>query len=60
MRFVIEPIACDGEAFGDWPCVEVARILRELASRIDGDAEGTQGTLRDANGNRVSGWRFES
>lgn len=59
MRFIIEPIACDNETFGDWPGIEIARILRDLANRVDGDAEGTHGTLRDLNGNRVSSWRFE-
>lgn len=59
MRFIIEPIACDNAAFGDWPGIEVARILRELADKVDGDAEGTRGFLRDLNGSTVSSWRFE-
>lgn len=46
----------DGAAFDDAPASEIARILRETATRIqeDGDSEGF---LRDANGNAVGSWR---
>lgn len=42
----------EGEAFATQPASELARILREVAQRIqeDGDSEGS---LRDINGNRV-------
>jgi hypothetical protein len=45
----------NGEAF------EVARILRDLAERIEaGDLWDTEiGNLRDLNGNKVGGWRFD-
>lgn len=47
-------IVCDNAAFGDTPLVEVARILRELAIRIeDENAKGFVATLRDINGNKV-------
>lgn len=50
-------INLEGAAFFDAddrhdPGPEVARILRALAKRVDGDGE-TAGTLRDANGNHV-------
>lgn len=57
MKFTVE-IECDNAAFADWPGLEVARILRDVANRVDGDAEGTHGTCRDANGNRVGSWAF--
>lgn len=57
MQFLLN-IHCNNAAFGDWPGIEVARILREQANRVDGDTEGTHGTIRDSNGNRVGEWRF--
>jgi hypothetical protein len=57
MKFELK-IECDNDAFGDWPGIEVARILRDVANRVDGDAEGTHGGVRDANGNTVGEWRF--
>ena len=60
MRFIVEPIDCDNDAFGEIiPGIEVARILRELAERLDNDMAGAKGVLRDVNGNVVSSWRFE-
>lgn len=53
-------IETTNEAFGDWPGNEVARILRDLANRVDGDSEGMTGTCRDLNGNRVGSWAFEA
>jgi len=57
MRFQLL-ISCNNAAFGDWPSIEVARIMRELAKRVDGDCEGREGTVRDANGNTVGTWAF--
>lgn len=46
-------IDCDNAAFED--CGEVARILRELAERVDGREahDMDEIILRDVNGNRV-------
>lgn len=48
-------IQMDNAAFEDNQGGEVARILRELASKIDGDSslEGVYYNLRDINGNKV-------
>lgn len=46
-------IKCDNAAFADDPGAEVARILREAASRFErGDREVV---LSDCNGNKVGG-----
>ena len=48
-------------AFADDPG-ELARILRELADKLDGRFDpdaGISGGLRDANGNTVGQWRNE-
>ena len=47
-------IATDNEAFGDEPEVEVARILRQIASRIEQGE--TDGRTRDSDGNMVGDW----
>lgn len=40
---------------------EVARILRELAERVEsGLPTGDTATVRDANGNAVGEWRYQS
>jgi hypothetical protein len=49
-------IEMDNAAFEDDPTAEVARILREVAKRIDGHPHFSPGhdqPLRDANGNEV-------
>lgn len=51
MKFKIE-IKCDNAAFGDEPAYEVARILWELAKRIERDGDLAY-PLHDINGNRV-------
>ena len=49
-------IDSDNEAFSDGNAAgEVARILRELAARIEDSHDGS-GNLRDFNGNRVGHW----
>jgi hypothetical protein len=35
---------------------ELARILRDVATRIDGASDLALGDARDINGNRVGGW----
>ena len=43
---------CSNAAFDDAPASEVARILRDLATRIEQEGPAYV-VLRDANGNRV-------
>jgi hypothetical protein len=57
MEFTLN-IECDNAAFGDDSAergFEIARILRELAERIEASGAGSLSgwTLRDVNGNRV-------
>lgn len=56
-------INCDNAAFtGEesyGPCYEVARILREVADRINGHLHFSPGhsqSIRDINGNQVGGF----
>ena len=44
----------DNAAFEDCPEAEIARILRALAGKVERGE--TDGTVRDANGNRVGEW----
>lgn len=49
-------IACNGAAFdGENSGAEIARILRQIAERIELDSEGVEFSmnLRDVNGNTV-------
>lgn len=47
-------IACDNAAFQDEPTIEIARILRELADRVERrDQPESPIGLRDINGNTV-------
>ena len=55
MRYFLE-LDLDNAAFEDNPGLEVARILREVADRVDGYSfrnPRTVSPLRDINGNRV-------
>ena len=45
-------IETDNAAFDDQPATELARILRDLAARIESDPESYI-VLRDVNGNKV-------
>lgn len=38
---------------------EMARILRELADKVEECSAGGEGLLRDYNGARVGSWRLE-
>jgi hypothetical protein len=53
-------VDCENAAFEEWQA-EIARILRELAHKLDQD-DGRRdlggGYLMDVNGNRVGDWRF--
>lgn len=46
----------DSAAFSDQCPAEVARILRELAGRIESGLQLERGALWDINGNRVGSW----
>ena len=50
MRFILE-IECDNAAFSDSKSVEVARILHELADKIEDDCD--EYYIKDINGNSV-------
>jgi len=56
MKFTVE-IQCDGAAFDDDPTCEVARLLRQVASRVEKDGE-PRGGLVDGNGNSVGSYGF--
>jgi len=53
-------IETSNAAFADDPAGEVARILRDLAERIEGYgvAPASAMSLRDANGNAVGEWSY--
>jgi len=46
-------IKTDNEAFGEFPEVEVARILRKLADKIETNGGLDDVSLMDVNGNKV-------
>lgn len=48
----------DNAAFGDEPEWETARLLREVATRLE-TSNDYEGPIRDANGNTVGTYRFE-
>lgn len=57
MRFSLE-IACDNAAFADDTTGEVARILRAVADRLDGQFIGPSISMLDGNGNHVGEAEF--
>ena len=57
MTFSLE-ITCNNAAFEEGAHLEVARILRELADRLEADETIKQLKLRDVNGNTVGTARF--
>lgn len=46
----------DNAAFDDAPASETARILREIARKIEQAADLGGGPVRDANGNTIGHW----
>ena len=59
MRFTLE-MHCDNAAFADHgEPVEVARILHDLADRLERDGDQRDRVLLDINGNRIGVARFE-
>ena len=46
----------DNAAFEDCPEAEIARILRNIADRVDQGSD--EGVAMDANGNRVGTWSW--
>lgn len=50
--------ATDNAAFDDMPATESARILREIARKIETGEQLGGGPIRDANGNRIGHWEL--
>jgi len=58
MKFKLE-LTADNDAFDvNLPGLEVARILRETADRLDQQPGLVTGMLRDLNGNHVGKWEL--
>jgi hypothetical protein len=47
-------------AFDDMPGLEIARILRALADKLESANGATNGPIHDSNGNRVGAYSFET
>lgn len=52
-------VNCDGAAFDDGPATELARILRDLAKRIE-DEGPDAADLFDVNGNKVGAFNIRA
>lgn len=50
--------ATDNAAFDDNPGHEAARILREIAAKLDRGDDLGGGPVRDSNGNKVGRWEL--
>lgn len=57
--FTLE-VSTDNDAFAGGAGPEVARILRDLADKVEEHSAGGEGLLRDYNGARVGSWRLEA
>ncbi len=57
MRFSVY-IDCDGDAFAEDPTPEIARLLKQIAQRMEQDGESCGG-LRDTNGNSCGGFEYK-
>jgi hypothetical protein len=53
-------IALRGDAFTPEPGPELARLLREVAEKLDSEAVVSAGLVQDLNGNRCGTWWVES
>ena len=51
---------CDSDAFADQPEIEIARLLRHAATRVEQGFFGRHSAMqvRDINGNTVGRWEF--
>lgn len=59
MKFTLT-IDCDNVAFDASPALEVQRILRSAARRVEAQGLRTSNTgLFDGNGNKVGQWTYE-
>ena len=58
MRFILEPIDCDNEAFQPDAYREIVSCLRDIANRLERN-RSTYGQVNDSNGNKVSFFRIE-
>jgi hypothetical protein len=54
-------IECGNAAFEDMPGAEVARILRQVADKLEHASHGERlsGTCRDTNGNFAGEWSLD-
>ena len=52
--------ATDNAAFDDMPATECARILRDIARKIETGERLDGGPIRDINGNRIGHWELAS
>lgn len=50
-------VRLNGAAF-EWPMTELARILREIAGRLEEEGADS-GAIRDSNGNSCGGFGFQ-
>lgn len=55
MKFTLS-FDCENAAFSDDAALEIARILREIANRVENGTSG--GTIRDINGNLIGKYIF--
>ena len=46
----------DNDAFAKYPWIEAARILTEIARKLEDRADG--GVVKDDNGNTIGEWEF--
>jgi len=53
-------IECDNGAFDDGPGEEIARILRDVAKKLESDLPFKTQPVRDINGNVVGGYWMEN
>jgi len=62
MKHLVEfelALKSDNDAFVDHEAAEVARILRSIATSIDGSSTYCEGDCVDLNGNRVGSFHFQ-
>lgn len=57
MSQFIVTIECDNAAFSPDYSAEIARILRQIATKVEGSID--YGVVNDANGNRVAKFEYE-
>jgi hypothetical protein len=59
MRFTVN-MTCDNAAFEEDPAAETARILRDMAQKLEmGQGDNRWHTILDVNGNDVGRWKLD-